>query len=433
MKGTLFSRIIVVFVLVCITLSSIYISKRLYDNSEEDKALKADYFVINQIKYGLLSGSNWSFQMNRIIEQQVDSFRFSTENKKVLKEQISSVLNRLFDEVDGVLHKKRSGGEKIKFKVLNALVDVQAFKTEIPRFSEAIIDEMDKSKNKDQLKEILKEKVTTILSATDQDVIGERQYILDKYGPKNCVEDVNALITERTDAMRAEQKRLGYILVGLMALTLLLWLFIIKVRVLYTTSFLFSVVISFITLFIGVNLPMIEIDARISTLDLKLLSSHIIFKDQVIFFQTKSIFDVVRILVTQGKGDSILVGGLIFLFSVLFPVAKLICASIYISARRRSNAFIYYMAFKSGKWSMADVMVVAIFMAFVGFRGILNNQLDDMNMNNDMANLVSTNKTNLQTGFIVFVSFVLFNMGLAEVLKFITKNKRQAENKPPEA
>jgi hypothetical protein len=428
MKATLFSRIVIVFALVCITLSTIYVSKLLYDNSVRDKALKADYFVINQIKYGLLSGSNWSMQVNRIIALQVDSFQFNSENKKVLKEQISSVLNRLFDEVDVVMHKKRNGKEKIRFKVLNALVDVDAFKKEIPRFSEAIIDEMDKSKNKDKVKEMLKEKVTGILNATDQDVIGERQYILNKYSP-NRVEDVNRFITKRTEEIREEQKKLGYILIGLMVITLLLWLFIIKVQVLYATAFLFSALISFITLFIGVNLPMIEIDARLAMLDLKLLSSHIVFKDQVIFFQTKSIFDVVQILVTQGKSDSVFVGCLIFLFSVLFPVTKLICASIYISAKTRTNGFIYYMAFKSGKWSMADVMVVAIFMAFVGFRGILNNQLEDMNMHNDMANLVSTNKTNMQTGFIIFVSFVLFNMGLAEVLKIITKNKRLAEER----
>ena len=428
MKATLFSRILIILVLICITISTVYISKRLYDNSVRDKSLKADYFIINQIKYGLLSGSNWSMQVNRIIVLQVDSFQFSTENKKVLREQISAVLGRLFDEVDEVMHKKRSGKEKIKFKVLNALVDVNTFKQEIPRFTQAIIDEMENSKNKDQIKDILKEKVTGILNATDQDVIGERQYILNKYDP-NCVEDVNQFIAGQTDQIRQEQKTLGYILIGLMALTLLLWAFIIKVKILYATAFLFSVLISFITLFIGVNLPMIEIDARIATLDLKLLSSHIVFKDQVIFFQTKSILDVVRILITQGKSDSVFVGSLILLFSVLFPVAKLICASIYISAKRKTNKFIYYMAFKSGKWSMADVMVVAIFMAYVGFQGILNNQLQDMNMQNDMANMVSTNKTNMQTGFIIFVSFVLFNMGLAEILKIITKNKRLEEEK----
>jgi uncharacterized paraquat-inducible protein A len=33
------------------------------------------------------------------------------------------------------------------------------------------------------------------------------------------------------------------------------------------------------------------------------------------------------------------------------------------------------MVFKTGKWSMADVIVVAIFMAYIGFSGIVGEQL----------------------------------------------------------
>lgn len=422
MKDTLFSRITVIFLLLCITLSTAYLAIRLHSNASKDKAYKLDYFIVNQIKYGLLSGDNWSVQVNKIIVQQIDSFNFTPENKKVLTEQINTVLIRLFDEADEVLHKKRSNPkERIKFKVLNALVDVETFKAEIPRFSNAIIEEMEKSKNKEQIKEILKDKVTGILNAQEQDVTGEQQRILEKYYP-NCIEDFNAFIAKKTGEIEAEQRMLGYCLIGLLLLTLLLWVFVIKMKILYAFAFLFSVIISFIALSIGVSLPMIEIDARIATIDLKLLSSHIIFKDQVVFFQTKSILDVVEILITKGKGDSIFVGCLIFMFSVLFPVTKLICATIYLFLKTKKNAFINYMAFKSGKWSMADVMVVAIFMAYVGFQGILNNELEDIDKRSSTAaNFITTNRTNLQTGFILFVSFVLFNLALAEVLKRITK------------
>ena len=77
------------------------------------------------------------------------------------------------------------------------------------------------------------------------------------------------------------------------------------------------------------------------------------------------------------------------------------------------------MAFNSGKWSMADVMVIAIFMAYVGFASILDNQLADIEAHTDTVNVVTTNRTNLQTGFLVFVSFTLFNLILAEILKKI--------------
>lgn len=400
-----------------------YLALALHNNSVEDKKYKHDFFTVNQIKYGMLSGDNWSMQVNTIIAQQVDSFGFNGENKKVFREQLDAVLNRLFTEVDVVLHKKQKGlKDKLKFKVLNTFVDVNKFRKEIPRFSNAIIDELEKSKNKDQLKSILKDKVGAILNAANQDSLGEQQTIIDKYKMNN-IEAFNSFIATKTEQIKEEQKHLAYMLISALVAVLLLWIYIIRVKVLYALSFMFSVVISFATLFVGVSLPMIEVDARIGQLDLHLLSSHILFKDQIIFFQTKSIIDVVHLLLINGKADTIFVGVLIFIFSVLFPVFKLISATVYLFIKNKTNKFINYMAFKSGKWSMADVMVVAIFMAFVGFQGILNDQLADIELNRPDVNLITTNKSNLQPGYLIFVTFVLYNLILAEILKRITKKK----------
>ena len=84
------------------------------------------------------------------------------------------------------------------------------------------------------------------------------------------------------------------------------------------------------------------------------------------------------------------VGVLILMFSVLFPVTKLICTTIFLFARKRSGKFVRYMAFNSAKWSMADVMVIAIFMAYVGFKSILDNQLKDITMETDTINVLTT-------------------------------------------
>lgn len=422
------TRITIIALLTIIASACLYLSLQLHNNSIKDKDFKTDYFIVNQIKYGMLSGDNWSRQVNKIIELQIDAFTFDNDNKKLITGQIDDVLNRLFDEVDAVLHKKQNNfKDKIKFGVINTFVDIDKFRKEIPRFSHSIVEEIDKSKNKDELKHLLKDKITGILNAADQDIVGEQQQVLSKYIPGD-IAAFNRFIAAETGAIQKEQTMLAYSLIALLVLTLFLWIFIIKTKELQTFSFLFSVVISLIVLFIGVSLPMIEIDARISTFDLKLLSSHIVFNDQVIFFQTKSILDVIHILVTDGKGDTVFVGCLIFLFSVLFPVMKLISASIYLFIRERSNRFVKYMAFKSGKWSMADVMVVAIFMAYIGFQGILNNQLGGINMSEDAINVITTNKSGLQSGFVIFVAFVLFNLMLAEILKRITKEPKNLDD-----
>src|ERR1043165_7906540 len=93
---------IIVFFLSIIAVSA-YVAFRLHTNSLEDKILKNDYFTVNQIKYGLLSGDKWTYQVNNIISMQIDSFSFSGKNKIVLKKQVGNVLNRLLDEVDAVL------------------------------------------------------------------------------------------------------------------------------------------------------------------------------------------------------------------------------------------------------------------------------------------------------------------------------------------
>jgi hypothetical protein len=90
------------------------------------------------------------------------------------------------------------------------------------------------------------------------------------------------------------------------------------------------------------------------------------------------------------------------------------------SEKRRQNKLIQFLAFKSGKWSMADVNVVAIFMAYIGFKGIIDNQLTGLNMKTESLASISTNETSLQPGFMLFVAFVLFGLVLSAILQRIT-------------
>lgn len=84
-----------------------------------------------------------------------------------------------------------------------------------------------------------------------------------------------------------------------------------------------------------------------------------------------------------------------------------------------------FFAFKSGKWSMADVMVIAIFMAYIGFNSILTEQMKNLNMNSESFNSIATNQTSLQPGYIVFGCFVLFSLILSTILHAIHKVKHE--------
>jgi len=86
------------------------------------------------------------------------------------------------------------------------------------------------------------------------------------------------------------------------------------------------------------------------------------------------------------------------------------------------NKIIKYFAFQSGKWSMADVIVIAVLMTYIGLNGLLESQLAFLNIKSQDLTIITTNNTALQPGYIIFISFVLYGLILSTILKYITPN-----------
>ena len=168
----------------------------------------------------------------------------------------------------------------------------------------------------------------------------------------------------------------------------------------------------------GIIMPMIELEARIDTLLFQLLGEEVLFENNIIFFQSKSITDMVRILMTDGSIQMIFVGILIFTFSIVFPSVKLICSYLYSLNNEKimKNKVILFFVIKSGKWSMADVMVVAIFMAYIGFNGIVGSQMANLSRSTEPIQILTTNGTHLTGGFYLFLFFCLSSLFLSSAL-----------------
>lgn len=419
----------VITILTLITILASVLVIKLLQTSKDVKKYKFDYYKVNRIKDGLLNGANWTDQVNKIISNKVDSFSLTEANKRVLQNQIGIIFDTLLTEVENVLHEKQyTGKDKIRFKVINTLVDIDKYRKEIPRFSAAVVNEIDKTTNREKFKELLKEKMDSLLVSKGSDKSEYQAEILKKYGASS-IHDFNKAFEISLDKVEKKQKNTGYILISLLPALFLIWFICIKKKMMYKTVFIYSVIILTLTMIAGISLPMIDIDARIAELKLDVLSSQIVFYDQVIFFQTKSILDVIYILITKGKIDSVLVGIMILAFSVLFPITKMISSIIYLYNKENHGTLLKILTFRSAKWSMADVMVIAIFMAYIGFQGILNSELGKINMVHEHVNLVTTNKSNLQIGFLIFVCFSLSGLILSEILKYITKDEKLQENK----
>ena len=150
----------------------------------------------------------------------------------------------------------------------------------------------------------------------------------------------------------------------------------------------------------------------------QLLGEEVIFTNNILFFQSKSITDMVRILMTDGSIQMIFVGILIFTFSIVFPSVKLICSYLYSlnNKKLKENKLIQFFVIKSGKWSMADVMVVAIFMAYIGFNGIVGSQMDNLSRSSEPIEILTTNGTHLTGGFYLFLFFCLASLFLSSAI-----------------
>jgi ABC-type spermidine/putrescine transport system permease subunit I len=59
---------------------------------------------------------------------------------------------------------------------------------------------------------------------------------------------------------------------------------------------------------------------------------------------------------------------------------------------------------------MADVVVVAIIMAYIGFQGIINAQLAKIKLFSSKIEVMTTNNTQLQIGFFVFTVFCILGI-----------------------
>lgn len=397
---------------------------QVYELSIQRAALKKDYSALNNITYGLLSVNAWRDHLVKVVTKRIDDFAFTAEQEAAVKIEISRVLHAIINKADSMLEmKQKSIGGKLKKFAVKSLVNSDKIHEKVPAFTETIIAELKKPKNKEKLKFLAQSKLKQFGAITYDSTLDMQRMdlILSRYNAAD-VESFDRDCEVMLSSLQAKCYFHTYVVLGTMMVFLLMWWLLKTQRALHTPLFVLSATLALIVLVVALTSPMIEIDARIKEMTFLLMGENISFHDQVIFYQSKSIVDVVRVLVDTGKFDSVLVGFLILIFSIVFPIGKLLSTEFYLlgSEKVRKNKVIQFFAFKSGKWSMADVNVVAIFMAYIGFKGILDSQLSSLNMKTESVASISTNETSLQPGFILFLAFVLFGLILSVILQKIT-------------
>ncbi|MEP6737099.1 MAG: paraquat-inducible protein A [Chryseolinea sp.] len=421
---------ILAFLTIPLLVGAVYCSYKIYTLSKERAALKTDYSTVNNITYGLLSVDAWKDHLVRIISNRIDDFELTPDQEKLMKGQIETVLHAVIDKADTMMHQKRKTLKgKVRKLIINALVNEKKIHAQVPAFAQTIVNEIKRSENKAKLKTLVLSKIEDYGSITYDSAndVARMDVLLNKYDVADLA-TFNQELESRSEDLRADLYRLAIIEILIVLIFPILWFFLIKRKYLHNQLFTTSLVLALIVLVAGLTAPMIEIDARIKEMSFLLLGEKLAFHDQIIFFQSKSIVDVVEILMSTGQWDSIIVGALILIFSIVFPIAKLVCSRLHLagSSSWRNSKLIRFFALKSGKWSMADVYVVAIFMAYIGFKSILDNQLNHLNFKTNSLASISTNETSLQPGFLLFICFVLFGLLLASILERTKRDSQSA-------
>lgn len=398
---------------------SAFLCQQIIANSLVNQGDKNDLAELNHIKYGLLSIDQWKSQVTIILEDEINKIYLSKENEQVLRAHIEVLLNTLIDKVDKKIKKKNadSAGGRVTQSFINTFIDLDDIKKGIPDYANAVIHEIKKAKTKRQIKAVLQDQLEQYSEQTfdipDTPILNRILLRMD------CKDVVSARIKLAAEVAARHDLIVKQVLL-LIGLSGLLFAAAAFSRTALLPAQAIFLVVSLLTLLIaGVTTPMIDMVATLSQMSLMLLGHPVHFENQVLYFQSKSILDVFWIMITHQDIEMKLVGILLVTFSVVFPVAKLVSSLLYYFDYRHAqhNRAIQFFVMHAGKWSMADVMVVAIFMAYIGFNGIITSQLGHLNSSDQDLVILTTNGTSLQPGYYLFVSYVLLALLLASLLK----------------
>jgi hypothetical protein len=430
MKTPLLQRGLLILAMSAVLAIVAFCGYKVHTLSDQVEAIRRDYSTTNNISFGILSVNKWRDLVISSVSREIQDFTLTPAEKDSLEKEVTQLLNGLIDKGDSSINApKKTIGGKLQQLAYHAFVKKRKLHKMVPDFSRKLTNEMLAPGSKRRLKYLAENKLEDLSQDIYDSSKNEQQKTLDSIYQRYHL-DSDSAFQKYTDTtlpvLQHTTYTYTYIMLAAVLLVIGLWYLLRKQRHLYVAFYILSIAIALVFLVVGLTTAMIDIDARINSLDFQLLGETVSFKNQVIFFQSKSILDVVRILIATGKYDSIFVGILILAFSILFPVAKLLSTGISLLSQRKwaKNKAIHYFAFQSGKWSMADVTVVAIFMAYIGFNGILRSQMGYLNVHSDAFTSIATNQTSLQPGYIIFVTFVLFGLTLSQILKMIMENSK---------
>ena len=295
---------------------------------------------------------------------------------------------------------------------------VASLRPHVPEYTDVVMKELAKPQTqesfKDSIRGVLDDAVKNTFSSTDMTTYNA---ILNQYGCASgsiCEETLGKRIAEADTQLTRD-----YLIVLASAAVGFIVLMAGK-RTLSRGAVVVLMLFCIAMLAGGVLSPMLEVEVRITKLDATLLGTPIEFRDQSLYYRSKTVLEVCQTLILMGRPEMTLVGVLVILFSVVFPALKMLAlgACLFRPALLRTNRLIKLLAFELSKWSMADVMVLAIFMSFVAFNGVIGNAWGGLrDMPNVQQVMIPTNASKILPGYYLFIGFCVSSILLSKKLE----------------
>ena len=394
----------------------------LYQNTLKLSELKEDRSEINKVNYGLFNLDLWKEKLMVIFDSKIGDFSISPKVYKDLEGQAMIYLTNVYDEYIGsgklveemiAEAEKSSSINKIFLALIKGNIGTQIKKLNIdkqlPKIAKAITKEI--KKNEHQIKYYMTEGVQDMLfaGAEDIEIVDPRMSVYKKYNSES-LETTNTAIDAQIDALNPTIDR------DIQKVWIILFASLIIGIVLYKwlgfTLFISHLtVVSIVLLILGVSMPMIDLDARLNAFEMDVLASKIRFDEQVIYYQSKSILQVTKTLLRGRGADLKIVGYMILLFSIIIPFIKLLLSSLFLFSKKVSQSRLAKgIIFHLGKWSMADVFVVALFMSYIGMNGLITAQLGDIARNETGFAIETLNYSRLAPGALFFTSYCIISI-----------------------
>ncbi len=387
------------------------------DGLSARRQLRTDLAELTHVRYGLLSADRWRDIIAPILNAQIDKLDLKGQSKN-LRPMVQQSLYALLENIKKQMSAPSPKGSAMPGQGNPMLVNliIASLRPHVPEYTNVVMAELAKPKNqtgfKESIRSVLAEGITNTFGTVDMTTYSS---ILKRYG---CPSGAVCEQTLEKQIEEADERITRYYLTVLGSVAAGFALLAVGKPVLSRSAVVVLMLFCIVLLAGGVLSPMIEVEARITRLDVTLLGAPIEFREQSLYFRSKNVLEVFQTLIEMGRPEMTVVAVLVLLFSVVFPLLKMLALSACLlrPAMLRTSRIVKFLAFESSKWSMADVMALAIFMSFVAFNGLIGSAMEGLkDAGGQLA--IPTNSSKMLPGYYLFIGFCLASIFLSKKLE----------------